>query len=213
MAIAHLDGAMRSVRMLRRHPDNVFPVNNVNELHDGSMTTGQRVADAVARNVGSWRFIIIQSVILAMWIAANAAFAIHDYTANGLDLKAWDPYPFILLNLALSFQAAYAAPIVMMSQNRQADKDRISAEHDYHINIRSEATVHAVLEHLKAQDEVIISILKTMQKLHGAAVTSDEVAAEKALREATQYEEKMVKRWVKLEEVEAGLEPSPSPAA
>jgi uncharacterized membrane protein len=199
--------------MLRRHPDNAFPVNNVNELHDSSMTTGQRVADAVARNVGSWRFIIIQSVILAAWIVANAAFAIQQYTLNGFDLKSWDPYPFILLNLALSFQAAYAAPIVMMSQNRQADKDRISAEHDYHINIRSEATVHAVLEHLKAQDEVIISILKTMQKLHGAAVTPDEVAAEKALRQATEYEEKMVKRWVKLEEKEAGLEPSPSPAA
>ena len=213
MAVTNLDGALKSVRSLRRDGDKKFPVNNVNELHDASMTVGQRVADEVARNVGSWRFIIIQSVILLAWIAANAAFAIHEYTVNGFNLRAWDPYPFILLNLALSFQAAYAAPIVMMSQNRQADKDRISAEHDYHINIRAEATVHAVLDHLKAQDDVIITMLKALQKIHGAPVTAEEEAAEKKLVEATEYEDSMVKRWVRLEEKEAGLEPAEHPGA
>src|SRR5262245_52605660 len=91
---------------------------NLNELVDERLTPGQRIADAVARNMGSWRFIIIQSCLLASWVAVNAAaWSQH-----------WDPYPFILLNLALSFQAAYAAPIIMMSQNRQEAKDRLRAE-------------------------------------------------------------------------------------
>ncbi len=75
------------------------------------LTTGQRIADTVAATMGSWKFIIIQSVILLAWIALNITAYIEH----------WDPYPFILLNLALSFQAAYAAPFIMMSQNRQQD--------------------------------------------------------------------------------------------
>jgi uncharacterized membrane protein len=78
------------------------------------LTLGQRIADFVAAGMGSWPFIIIQSVLLAIWIALNI-------TAW---MKHWDPYPFILLNLALSFQAAYAAPFIMMAQNRQQDIDQ-----------------------------------------------------------------------------------------
>ena len=95
------------------------------------LTVGQRVADTVAATMGSWTFIIIQSVILAFWIALNI-------TAY---MQQWDPYPFILLNLALWFQAAYAAPVIMMSQNRQQDIDRESAEHDYQINIKAELEI------------------------------------------------------------------------
>ena len=212
MSTAHLDGALSSVRNLRKNLDNEFPVNNINELHDSSMSLGQRVADAVARNVGSWRFISIQSTLLAMWIAANAVFALHDYSASGFDLKSWDPYPFILLNLALSFQAAYTAPFILMSQNRQADKDRISAEHDYHINIRSEATIHAVLDHLKAQDDVILAILRSLEQIHGIEPGTEQIAAEARLTKVTDYETRMVKRWVRLEEKEAGLPSQPSAA-
>jgi len=81
---------------------------------DLPLTAGQRIADAVATTMGSWRFIIIQSTILLLWIALNVTAYV----------QRWDPYPFILLNLALSFQAAYAAPFIMMSQNRQQDVDR-----------------------------------------------------------------------------------------
>ena len=95
------------------------------------LTVGQRVADRVAATMGSWTFIIIQSVILAFWIGLNI-------TAY---MQQWDPYPFILLNLALSFQAAYAAPVIMMSQNRQQDIDRESADHDYQINIKAELEI------------------------------------------------------------------------
>lgn len=73
---------------------------------------------------GSWRFIITQTVIVALWIAANVVAVLH----------RWDPYPFILLNLLFSTQAAYAAPLILLSQNRQTDTDRIKAEHDYRIN-------------------------------------------------------------------------------
>ena len=107
------------------------------ETRDGSqmrgpqLTVGQRIADAVAATMGSWKFIIIQSVILMFWIALNVTAYVQQ----------WDPYPFILLNLALSFQAAYAAPFIMMSQNRQQDIDRKSAEDDYQINIKAELEI------------------------------------------------------------------------
>jgi uncharacterized membrane protein len=100
------------------------------------LTLGQRIADTVAANMGSWRFIIIQSGILVLWIILN----ITDWVQN------WDPYPFILLNLALSFQAAYAAPFIMMSQNRQQDIDRQAAEHDYQVNIKAELEIELLHE-------------------------------------------------------------------
>ena len=95
------------------------------------LTIGQRIADAVAATMGSWKFIIIQSVLLTFWIALNVTAYVQQ----------WDPYPFILLNLALSFQAAYAAPFIMMSQNRQQDIDRKSAEDDFKINIKAELEI------------------------------------------------------------------------
>ncbi len=95
------------------------------------LTLGQHVADTVAAAVGSWRFIIVQSGLLAVWIVVNVvAFAHH-----------WDPYPFILLNLLLSFQAAYTAPVIMMSQNRQAEIDRRQAAHDYRVNVKAELEI------------------------------------------------------------------------
>jgi uncharacterized membrane protein len=99
---------------------------------------GLRLADAVAATVGSWRFIAAQSALLLAWIAGNAA----------LGGGAWDPYPFILLNLLLSFQAAYTAPIIMMSQNRQSEVDRGRAVADYQVNIRAEAEIALLHEKL-----------------------------------------------------------------
>jgi len=106
---------------------------------------GERVADMVALTVGSWRFIIVQSLLLALWIVLNI-------TAWS---RSWDPYPFILLNLVLSFQAAYAAPIVMMSQNRQAEIDRRNAAHDYQINIKAELEIellHTKIDAMREQE-------------------------------------------------------------
>lgn len=99
-----------------RHPAN-------QRRHD-HRSRGEHLADTVTGLFGSWRFIIIQTAIVAAWIAAN--FLALAYR--------WDPYPFILLNLVFSTQAAYAAPLILLSQNRQADTDRIEAEHDYRVN-------------------------------------------------------------------------------
>jgi uncharacterized membrane protein len=98
------------------------------------LTLGQRIADTVAATMGSWNFIIVQSLILLAWIVLNITAYVQQ----------WDPYPFILLNLALSFQAAYAAPFIMMSQNRQQDIDRKQAENDYHVNIKAELEIEAL---------------------------------------------------------------------
>lgn len=112
-----------------------------------TLTIGQRIADAVAATMGSWKFIIIQSIILLFWIVLNVTAFIQQ----------WDPYPFILLNLALSFQAAYAAPFIMMSQNRQQDIDRKSAENDFKINVKAELEIellHQKIDQLRETEVV-----------------------------------------------------------
>ena len=108
-------------------------------------TLGARIADRVAATVGSWPFIIVQSVLLLLWISLNLTALI----------RHWDPYPFILLNLALSFQAAYAAPFIMMSQNRQAAVDRAAAESAYDVNIEAELEIellHRKLDRMRTED-------------------------------------------------------------
>jgi uncharacterized membrane protein len=113
------------------------------------LTFGQRIADAVAATMGSWPFIIAQSAILAIWIVLNVTAYIHK----------WDPYPFILLNLALSFQAAYAAPFSMMSQNRQQDVDRKEAEEDHRINIKAELEIELLHQKIDALRETEVLAL------------------------------------------------------
>ncbi|MBU8541363.1 DUF1003 domain-containing protein [Falsiroseomonas tokyonensis] len=107
------------------------------------LSLADRLADAVAARVGSWRFILIQSGLLGVWILANAL----------IGSEAWDPYPFILLNLVLSFQAAYTAPIIMMSQNRQSDLDRDRSVADYQVNLRAEAEIALLHEKLDLMRE------------------------------------------------------------
>jgi uncharacterized membrane protein len=114
------------------------------------LTVGQKIADNVAANMGSWRFIIIQSLILVVWIILNVTAYVQQ----------WDPYPFILLNLALSFQAAYAAPFIMMSQNRQQDVDRQKAENDFQVNVKAELEIellHQKIDQLRETEVVQLS--------------------------------------------------------
>ena len=109
-----------------------------------TLTLGERAADAVAAGMGSWRFIILQSGILIAWLLWNM-----------LSGSRFDPYPFILLNLALSFQAAYSAPIIMMSQNRQSDIDRHRSIEDFEVNQKAELeieTLHQKIDLLKEQE-------------------------------------------------------------
>jgi uncharacterized membrane protein len=148
----HLLGQLRQLR--RRHRSDAGGVAPA--LDPNRLTMGQKVADTVAATMGSWRFIIIQSAILIFWIIANiAAFINH-----------WDPYPFILLNLALSFQAAYAAPFIMMSQNRQGDIDRMAAQHDYDINIKAELEIEALHQKIDAlREKEVMELTTTVREL------------------------------------------------
>lgn len=131
------------------------PVRDVNDLYEQQLTFGERAADKVAAVAGSWTFIIIQSIILGIWVILNVTAWV----------RHWDPYPFILMNLVLSLQAAYTAPVIMMSQNRQADRDRLEAHNDYLINQKAEEEVRVILDHLAAQNEALLTIHETIAKL------------------------------------------------
>jgi CRP/FNR family transcriptional regulator, cyclic AMP receptor protein len=118
---------------------------NSNDVIEEEMSFGDRVADSVARFGGSWTFIILFGVVLLIYTAVN----------NVLSGKAWDPYPYILLNLFLSMLAAIQAPVIMMSQNRQDTKDRLRGELDYDVNVRAESEIQALSNKLNLINEKI----------------------------------------------------------
>jgi CRP/FNR family cyclic AMP-dependent transcriptional regulator len=111
---------------------------NPNELIEEQSTFGERLADSVARFGGSWSFIILFGAVLVVYSAINVA----------LDRRAWDPYPFILLNLFLSMLASIQAPVIMMSQNRQDEKDRLRSELDFDVNRRAESEIQALSQRM-----------------------------------------------------------------
>lgn len=120
---------------------------NINDSNDENLTLGQRTADKIAAFGGSWPFIIIFGITLAVWITLNAII---------LRSKAFDPYPFVFLNLVLSCLAAIQAPIIMMSQNREAEKDRLTTANDYLVNLKSEIIIedlHKKIDILMEQHE------------------------------------------------------------
>lgn len=110
------------------------------DTHKESSTFGQRLADKVAGGMGSWRFIIWQTIFVGAWMIINVIAFIHH----------WDPYPYILLNLLFSTQAAYAAPIIMMSQNRQSERDRAQADSDYRTNVAAKKEIEELMKRLDA---------------------------------------------------------------
>ena len=114
----------------------------------------QRVADSVARFGGSWAFIILFAVLLAVYTAINVI----------LDRKAWDPYPFILLNLFLSMLAAVQAPVIMMSQNRQDAKDRLRGELDFDVNRRAEFEIQGLAQRLNVLDDKLDDLGKLLHQ-------------------------------------------------
>ena len=135
---------------------NHSAIVNVNEVADERLTMGQRVADRVAGTMGSWRFIITQASIMVVWIMLNLVGWFYH----------WDIYPFVLLNLAMSAQAAFATPLIMMSQNRQAEKDRLTAQNDYQTDCKGEEEVRHIMNHLDHQDDLILQIVKRLEEQH-----------------------------------------------
>lgn len=131
---------------------------NWHQKHKEEMSFGQKLADSVATGMGSWRFIIIQTGIVIAWMGLNVvAYVDH-----------WDPYPYILLNLLFSTQAAYAAPIIMMAQNRQGERDRAQADEDFRTNVEAKKEIEelqVILNKIELDKlDKIISMLEKMEK-------------------------------------------------
>ncbi len=131
------------------------------EKHHATLSFGGRIADAVAKGMGSWRFIILQTVLVVIWMGLNlVGFMFH-----------WDVYPFILLNLLFSTQAAYAAPIIMMSQNRQNERDRLHAEQDYKTNKEAKKEIEALAILLKSIElDKLDKIIRLIQEQKNSSV-------------------------------------------
>ena len=128
---------------------------NWHEKHKETLSFGSRLADSVAKGMGSWRFIIIQTILVMLWMGLNLVGYMHH----------WDVYPFILLNLVFSTQAAYAAPIIMMAQNRQNERDRMQAQADYQTNIDAKLEIEALAIMLKSLEvDKLDKIIKMLEK-------------------------------------------------
>jgi uncharacterized membrane protein len=133
---------------LHDHP----PVRELSEIDPGPSTYGEKFADWVYKNLGSWKFILIQSILVAVWIILNASAY----------MRPWDPYPFIFMNLIFSLQSAYTASLILMSQNRQ---DRLKAHNDYLINLRAEEESKAVLDNFAAQNRALEEIYEELSAI------------------------------------------------
>jgi uncharacterized membrane protein len=141
----------RDARVIARVAKRVHTARNVNQVFDQRLTVGQRLADQVAAVGGSWGFIVGFGVFLGVWVVLNAILLVE---------TAFDPYPFVFLNLLLSMLAALQAPIIMMSQNRQAAKDRLAAALDYEVNVKAEisiAQLHDKIDLLQDQLRSLVS--------------------------------------------------------
>ena len=147
----------RTQKVARHITERKHISKNTTLEHDDAKTTGQRAADAVAKFGGSWTFIIIFGIVLVCWVILNTVI-LANYS------KAFDPYPYILLNLFLSMLASIQAPIILMSQNRQSELDRLNAEHDYEVNLKAELEIMLLHEKVDLLREGQWGELLTIQK-------------------------------------------------
>jgi uncharacterized membrane protein len=154
----------------RLHDEEIGMLEKLRRLRRASrlpeqpeMPIGDRISDGVAATVGSWGFIIIQSIVLVIWMALNVSAYV----------RQWDPYPFILLNLVLSFQAAYAAPFIMMSQNRQAAIDRAEAKGDYNVNVKAELEIELLHQKIDLLRETeVLELIRLIRSLEARLAAS-----------------------------------------
>jgi CRP/FNR family cyclic AMP-dependent transcriptional regulator len=136
---------------------------NINVEMEQRSTIGQRIADRVASFGGSWTFIMIYVSFLLCWMAFNTFVLVH--YGRGENGAQFDPYPYILLNLMLSMTAALQAPIIMMSQNRAAEKDRLAAEQDFKVNLKSELMLEELMRKSRGRDDQIEKIATTVKEI------------------------------------------------
>ena len=127
--------------------------NNWHQKAQSKLTMGQRIADSVSTSMGSWKFIIFLTIVIVCWAAGNVWLIFH-----------FDPFPFILLNLAFSAQAAYATPIIMMSQNRAAERDKVQAEHQYEHTEKQLALNTELTKEIRELTQQIHDLLEKQKK-------------------------------------------------
>ena len=142
--------ARRRLAAQHKHP--------VNQLFHDEATLGERVADKAAGGIGSWWFLGIQSVLILTWLGLNIWALTHH----------WDPYPFILLNLMFTIQAAYTGPVLLLSGNRQAQKDRLRLEHTAEVSEAAEKATLQILEEIERNTEATLKVLEHLKKRRDA---------------------------------------------
>jgi uncharacterized membrane protein len=158
-------------RRKARSGDHQHPVNVV---HHEEATFGERLADGIASGIGSWTFLIVQTFLVSLWVVLNfLGFIRH-----------WDPFPFILLNLLFSVQAAYTGPVLLLAGNRQAQKDRLTLEHAAHEADKADRQNVQILRAIEHNTEVTIQILRHVESLVSDHLADD--AAQAAKRQAGQ---------------------------
>ncbi len=160
LALKHLRREWQKLTERERHVvesviDKKHVSRNISKAFDDERTFGERVADRVAAFGGSWTFIVIFGSTILAWVIVNSVLLLA---------RAFDPYPYILLNLFLSMIAAFQAPIIMMSQNRQAARDRLDAAHDYEVNLKAELEIRTLHEKLDELREAKWTALVEMQQ-------------------------------------------------
>ena len=147
---------LTKISLLLNKNKTMNSMKNWHQQHYDSLAFGSRIADSVAKTMGSWRFIIIQTIFVIAWMGLNLVAY----------FKHWDAYPFILLNLLFSTQAAYAAPIIMMAQNRQNERDRVQAQEDYLTNKEAKLEIEALAKKLNSIEvDKLDKIIRILEKI------------------------------------------------
>jgi uncharacterized membrane protein len=141
-------------RDLIKHQHDHPPVRDLNREVDRRLTFADRVGSDFARLVGGWVFVLAQVGLMILWVLLNALSFI----------RHWDPYPFQFLNLILSLEAAIWVSLVLMALNRQADRDRLHAQHDYELDVKAEEELKALMNHLMHQDEILLQIVNRLDR-------------------------------------------------
>jgi len=141
-------------RDLIKHQHDHPPVRDLNRETERRQTLADRIAIDFTRLVGSWVFILAQVGLIVVWVLLNALSLIN----------RWDPYPFQFLNLILTLEVAAWVSLTLMAFNRQADRDRLRAQHDYEVNVKAEEELKALMNHLMHQDEILLQIVNRLDR-------------------------------------------------
>jgi uncharacterized membrane protein len=147
--------ASKKTIALRRRKVAIDHLHPVNQIHIDEATLGERLADRVAAVIGSWPFLIVQTILIVLWVIVNAV---------ELFVHPWDPFPFILLNLCFSLQAAYTGPILLVAGNRQSQLDRLRLEHTADVEEASEKMTLEILKEIETNTEATVRILEHIRQ-------------------------------------------------